>query len=115
MDMWVFRVEVPLCRQKQEVKAIPRLSARPFEGTCTGTTTTARRYPHISTKSGHSSHQSVNTISEEHQMLGFNVGAIRFEGGRRPVVVELFCFLSQGFVLVLVVVLEFGGSGPWLW
>ena len=58
MDMWVFRVEVPLCRQKQEVKAIPRLSARPFEGTCTGTTTTAHRYPHISIKSGHSSHIS---------------------------------------------------------
>ena len=66
------------------------------------------------TKSGHSSHIS------EHNLRGasdarIGVGAIRFEGGRRPVVVELLGFLSQGVVLVLVGILKFGGSGPQLW
>ena len=50
-------------------------------------------------------HQSVNTAS------AISVGAIRFEGGWRPVVVELLGFLSKGFVLVLVGELELAGSG----
>ena len=66
--------------------------------------------PHVHQVGSLITHQSVNTVSGEHHMLWLSVGAIWFEGGRRPVVVKLLGFLGQGFVFVVVVVVV-----PRLW